>query len=139
MQLSPYCEQEGEYGLNIDVDVALWIDSLKFQGHTPPLREASGFVIVNSTLHDQFDHFKKDIDPECSIVEYIELLQFWIANQKLTTSPVLVSKYGKQYIKLHMDEVDNFIVWLTDTRDCYKQVGRDVFTNVSSHTHAYVM
>ena len=39
------------------VDVALWIDSMKFQGKTP-LQEACGFVIVNGALHDQFDHFK---------------------------------------------------------------------------------
>ena len=110
---------------------------MKFQGQTPPLREACGFVIVNSALHDQFDHFKKNIDPECSIIEYIELLQFWIRNQKLITSPVLVNKYGKQYIKLHRDEMDNFIVWLNDTRDRFEQVGRAIFTNVSSHTRAY--
>ena len=46
---------------------------MKFEGKTP-LREACGFVIVNGALHDQFDHFKKDIDRDCSILEYIELL-----------------------------------------------------------------
>ena len=82
---------------------------MKFQGKTP-LREACGFVIVNGALHNQFDHFKKDIDPECSILEYIELLQFWVENRKPLNPPVLINKFGKQYIKLHRDEMDRFIV-----------------------------
>lgn len=48
--------------LNIDVDVALWMDSMKFQDKTP-LWEACGFAIVDGILHDQFDQFK-DLDQD---------------------------------------------------------------------------
>ena len=50
---------------------------MKFQGKTP-LREACGFVVVNSALHNQFDLFKEDLDRDYSVFEYVELLQFWI-------------------------------------------------------------
>ena len=78
-----------------------------------PLREACGFVVVNSALHDQFDQFKKNIDHEWSILEYIELLQYWVENQRPSlVPPGLIQKFGKQYIKLHRDEMDSFVVWL---------------------------
>ena len=103
---------------------------MKFQGKTP-LREACGFVIVNGALHDLFDNFK-DIDPECSILEYIELLQFWVENQRhRLIPPVLIDKFGKQYIKLHKDELDCFVVWLKYAKNRFKKVGQAVFTSVS--------
>ena len=104
---------------------------MKFQGKTP-LREACGFVIVNCALHDQFDQLKKDLDRDYSIFEYVELLKFWVETERPSLVPsVLIQKFGKQYIKLHRDEVDRFVVWLNDTRDQFKQVGQVVFTNVS--------
>ena len=70
---------------------------MKFQGKKSP-REACGFVIINTALHDEFDHFKKDIGPEYSILEYVELLQFWVKSQKPVSSPVLIDKFGKQLV-----------------------------------------
>ena len=86
-------------GFSIDVDVALWIDPMKFQGKTP-LREACGFVIVDGALNDHFDHFKKDIDPECSTLYYSELLQFWAENQShCLIPPVLIDKFESSISK----------------------------------------
>ena len=135
LQLSPYFEREGEYGLSVDADVAFWMDSMIFQGKTPP-REACSFVIVDGTLHDQFDLFKRDLDRDYSIFEYIELLQLWVDSRKPLVPPVLINKYGKLYIKLNGEEVDSFVVWLKDTRDRFNQVGQAVFADVSHNkTH----
>ena len=70
--------------------------------------------------YDQFDQFKDNIGPECSIIEYIELLQFWVGNRKSAVPPIFINKFGKQYIKLHTDDMDDFIIWLNDTRDRFK-------------------
>ena len=59
IQLCNYFEEKGEYYvLNIDTDVAVWLDSRAFHKKSP-LRKACGFVIVNSKVHDDFDRFKK--------------------------------------------------------------------------------
>ena len=104
------------------------MDSKKFQGKTP-LREACGFV-VSSALHNQFDQFKKNIDHEWSILEYIELLQYWVENQRPSSlvPPGLSQKFGKQY---HRDEMDSFVVWLKYAKKRFKEVGQAVFTCVS--------
>ena len=97
---------------------------MKFQGKTP-LQEACGFVVVNSALHDQFDLFKEDLDRDYSVFEYVRLLQFWIETQSPSlVSAVTIQKFGKQYIILHRDEMDRFVVWLNDTRDQFQQVGQ---------------
>ena len=48
-KLSDYLERKGDYGLNIDTDVTLWLDSRDFH-KKHPLHCALGFVIVNSQV-----------------------------------------------------------------------------------------
>lgn len=56
-----------------DVDVSLWLESRAFQNKLP-LSEVSDFVLVNSTLHAEFDKFKKEeTDPDYSVLLLNEL------------------------------------------------------------------
>ncbi|KAL5503329.1 hypothetical protein EMCRGX_G010258 [Ephydatia muelleri] len=72
--------KEGEYALNKDITVCLWLEYRSLNGRTP-LRDVSGgdFVIVNEELHGEFDEFRSKVyayvDKEYSIVEAVELLQ----------------------------------------------------------------
>ena len=71
---------------------------MKFQGKTP-LQEAFVFVIVDCALHDQL---KKDIMSGA--------LLNTLKNQR--PSPVPPVLFGKQYIKLHKNKMESFLVWL---------------------------
>ena len=106
--------------------MALWLDSLKFCGRECP-REACGFVIINSQLHDEFDRFKSKLDSENSYLEFVELLQFWCNSQKPQAFPLIAHKYGKQYIVLQATEVDNLVAWVEDTRDLFEELQQGVF------------
>lgn len=73
------------------------------------LRQESTSVIVNCTLHNQFDQF-------------MLMNTFNSCNFESKT-------HG---IKVHRDEMDTFVVWLDDTRDQLEQVQQVIiFTNVS--------
>ena len=86
IQISQYLEQEGEYGLNIDTDVALWLDARKFQ-KKPTLHEVNGFVIINMEIHNEFDEFKeKETSTEYSLLENIDLLKLWLKSHNLQRS-----------------------------------------------------
>ena len=125
LQLRQYFELEGKYGPNIDVDVVLWLDSRAFQKKSS-LRDAYGFVILNSELHDEFDKFKKqETLPE--YIEYVELLEFWL---KMQHSPPLW--FGKQYNTLHNTEMDSLLI---DTRDKWgKKSSKYVVPNLQVDT-----
>ena len=115
LQLSQHVQQENEYGLNINSDVELWLDSRAYQKR-PSLQEACGFVIMNSELHDEFDQFKmKEAYPDYSLLQHIELLDFWLRSKKLLLPTV--SKFGKQYVRLHHTEVDSLCRWVLKMRE----------------------
>lgn len=126
-QLRQYFEEEGEYGLNVDLFVALWLDSREFQ-NKPPLRKACGFVIVNSELQDEFDEFKKQESlPNCLDIEFIQLLQFWAKSEDPQPSPPTINKYGKTYARLHHTQMDDLLTWVQETRTKFSHVGRELF------------
>ncbi|KAL5506326.1 hypothetical protein EMCRGX_G007944 [Ephydatia muelleri] len=54
--------KEGEYALNKDITVCLWLEYRSLNGSTP-LRDVSGgdFVIVNEELHGEFDEFRSKV------------------------------------------------------------------------------
>ena len=133
IQISQYLEQEGEYGLNIDVDVALWLDARKFQ-KKPPLREANGFVIINMEIHKEFDEFKrKEASIEYSLLENIELLKLWLKNHNLQcSSPTTIEKFGKKYVRLHYTDMDDLCRWVLEVRDKFTTMGKEAFRAESS-------
>ena len=46
-------KSQKQYGLSIDADVALWMESRMTEGK-PMLDGMGGFVFINSELHDNF-------------------------------------------------------------------------------------
>ena len=112
IQLSPFLEEKGEYGLNIDTDVALWLDSRQFE-YKHALHQACGFVIRNSKLHDEFDSFKrKNIQQAYNLLPCTELLDLWLASSQGSQYESIVEKFGKRYIRLHDTEVDHLCRWV---------------------------
>ena len=59
-QLSYLFEEDDDYTLSKNVDIALWQD---YRAHlnTQPMRDALDFVIVNDKLHEEFDELKRGL------------------------------------------------------------------------------
>ena len=116
IQLKQYFEEDGVFGLNVDLHVALWLDSRAFQ-NKPPLREVCGFVMVNSELQDEFDKFRKQESyPNCIDIEFVKLLDFWLKTQDPQPSPPTINKYGKTYVRVNHTQMDDLLTWIQETR-----------------------
>ena len=105
----------GEYGLSKDVDVAQWIEYRNYNNEAP-LREVFDFVVVNTSLHAEFDEFKrKETHREFSILPVNELLTYW--NTYKRSPPLLVlTLYGTPHLRLHYTEVDDLCEWVIHQR-----------------------
>ena len=115
MQFTPYRLSPDEYGLCINADVALWLDARAYSNQ-PSLRQFSGFVLVTTKLHSEFDSFKEKVTTiEESIFPLVALLDFW--NRRRAVPSSVVTMFGKQYLKLHPSEVDDLCQWVYDARD----------------------
>ena len=81
----------GEYGLSKDVDVAQWIEYRNYNKiNEAPLREVFDFVVVNTSLHAEFDEFKrKETHHHYSILLANELLAYWNTYKRNPPLPVL--------------------------------------------------
>ena len=83
------------YILSKDIDVALWIDYRSYYGEAP-LREMYGgdFDIVNETLNDEFDLFKRKViaylDDAFRMVRSIDLLNYWIRESNVSVQSLQV-------------------------------------------------
>lgn len=113
-----------DYALSKDVDVALWMDSMQFNGELP-LVDAQDFVIVNSQLHDDFDRFKKEIKPLHSFLAFIELLEYYCLSEMQEYSTVM--KYGKEYLEVNAKQIDALVQWVYETRKKYKEECGGIF------------
>ncbi len=122
MQLRSNFKREGDYGLSINVDVSLWLDSRTYRG-LPPLCTAYNFVVIDSALHDEFDAFKQaEVDPEYSLLAMSELLEFWYksaANKRM--EPIF--RFGMQYLRLHCSDADRLVRWVLDMQDEFYRLG----------------
>ena len=83
----------------------------------PPLVDTGDFVIINSQLHREFDHFKQEaVEERTSYLRMNSLLQQYIsvhpALQQSTTS-----KYGLTYLRLQSSQVDNLCRWVLTKRE----------------------
>ena len=132
-QLKPYFQKEGEYGLCKDVDVALWLDYRAYH-QKPSLREALGFVIIDEMLHEEFDKFKQKEIPfmHISYLPPVELLRLWCSTQK-SCSPSTVEKFGKPYIVLQTNEMDELCYWVKEMREKFLQEGNSTFNMTVSN------
>ena len=137
LQLSQYFSGPEDYALSKDLDVALWLDSREYLGEAP-LTDALDFVIVNCHLHDQFDQFRAAETRSCySHVHMVELLRFYCQ----TKSPHLLSssrvqRFGKSYLNLHSDQIDELVDWVQHTREKFDVEGRSVFDPMIQVVHS---
>ena len=92
MQLSHHLDP-GEYGLSLDTDVALRIGAREYDNKAL-FRTFSDFVIVNSSLHSEFDEFKKNIEKGYSILLMNHLVDYSNNMERATPLPML-KMYGK--------------------------------------------
>ncbi len=137
MQLSYLFENDGDYALSKDVDVALWQDFRAYNS-MQPLKDAINFVIVNAQLHNEFDDFKKDeIQRDYSYLKVNELLGFYIHHVCQLTDSV-VAQYNNTYLKMCGDDVDKLCIWIYDLRKCFEDEGLRVF-NTGNMYVAYNM
>ena len=115
LQLTIDDKSPDEYGLNIDADVALWLDSRAYN-YYPPLRQFCDFVFVTSVLHQEFDVFKqKETTPGHSTLPLAPLLDYW---NKLRSSPLpVIRMFGKLYLKLNSSDTDELYQWIYNTRE----------------------
>ena len=107
----------GEYGLSKDVDVAQWFEYRNYNKiNEAPLREVFDFVVVNTSLHAEFDEFKrKETHHHYSILLVNELFAYWNTYKRSPPLPVL-RVYGKPHLQLHYTEVDDLCEWVIHQR-----------------------
>ena len=118
-------EEDGDYALSKNIDVALWQD---YRAHCnmEPVKDAVDFVIVNNMLHDEFDEFKRAEIFIYSCLRINELLKFYLGcNCHL---PVyVVKKYGHEYLRLLSESVDELIQWIRKLRETFSTEGQKLF------------
>ena len=123
MQLTPYRQSPDEYGINVDADVALWMDSRAYKS-LPQLHQFSGFVFITPELHTEFESFRnKETCRFHSTFPLVELLHYW--NSRRPVPSPTVHMYGKSYLNLHTSEVDDLCKWVYDQREKGLGIGDD--------------
>ena len=129
MQLAQCCLSPDEYGLNVNADVALWLDARAYSNQ-PSLRQFYGFVFVTPELHSDFDSFRvKFTTCEESMFPLVALLDFW--NRRRAVPSSVITMFRKPYLKLHPSEVDDLCQWVYDARD--NGLKPDVEMNPANH------
>ena len=112
------------------MDVALY---RRFQKE-PSLTDLHDFVVVDSQIHDQFDHFRDStqLKGEYSLVPVCELLIFYCASQCSQLLRSKVVKYGNVYLELHYSEVDKLVFWVEEMREKYYGLeGEEIFKDAA--------
>ena len=103
---------QNEHALHINCDVSMWLD-LRAYHKQPDLRTAFGFVIVTPELHDEFNAFREKLTTPT--FPLVALLDFWNKHVRPYPDPP-ITVHGKQYLSLHVAEVDNLCQWVYNTR-----------------------
>ena len=96
--------------------MSLWQDKRRFEG-LPELKEVGGgsFVLVMSSLHNEFDNFKESHKEETkrgySMFPLNELLKLW-NNEREPPSPQIIL-----FRKTYLHEIDDLCDWLGNKQD----------------------
>ena len=108
--------------------MAVWLDSRACKD-MDTLKSTGEFVIVDTTLHDEFDNFKKErIDRKSSYLNVNGLLKFYLHHNNHLKSN-LVMMYKNTYLKLKDVDVDDLCKWVSQMREEFKCRGSHVFQN----------
>ena len=79
---------KGEFALNRDLMVDLWLQSRQYNKMSPLTEVCGGdFAICNDGLYESFKEFKKGVtyQNDLRIVEQVDLLTYWIKTCKITS------------------------------------------------------
>lgn len=118
-----------EYALSRDLDVALW-QQCRRVGGKPELDDLIDFVVVTAELHDDLDAFKRaEIKLGYSFVPVCELLLVFCQQQSDLRKCCQVNKFGKHYFNLSASQMDKFITWVYEMRECYHSKGKDFLSS----------
>jgi hypothetical protein len=132
MQLAHYMSNPGDYALSKDLDVDLWLMYRKHNNKLE-LKEVFNFIIVNSSLHDEFDAFKKcEVKLQFSSVEVNELLNLFCLTtcSGLQKCPYdIVLKFGTKYFEMHTSQIDQLVGWVSEMRGRYREEGDCIFVS----------
>ena len=118
LQLTDSLTSPDDYGLYINTQVALWLDSRSYNKHKS-LREVSGFVIVTPKIHDEFDSFQASLsNPEWSNLKICQLLEYWNSHARKICLPK-INMYHNQYLQLKLADVDDLCEWILKLRESF--------------------
>lgn len=128
MQLSYLFENDGDYALSKDVDVALWQD-FRAYNNMQPVKDAIDFVIVNSQLHNEFDDFRKGQKEgrRYSYLKVNELMQFYVHHDYCQLSDSIVTQYNHTYLRMGSGDIDRLCRWIYGLRESYQLEGLRIF------------
>ena len=133
LQLQPYLDKtRGEIGLNIDLDVVLWLESREYHSlPVPRSLDALGFIVVNEEEMEEFESFKRDnVQLGSSIVKCNHLLNLWLLNHKEVSQHSL---YGTVHVHLSQEQVDDLCEWVLELRDQVDKKGRQILDELAQH------
>ena len=121
---------KGEFGLHIDLDVLLWLESQIYHQLTPlHVLHHWGFVVVNHEQMKEFDEFKlKEVPSGFSIFKCNHLLNLWLSNHKEVHQ---YTQYGSNHVCLQFKEVDSLCEWVTQLREEVQKKGRQILAKLA--------
>ena len=123
---------KGDFGLNINADVALWLDYRQFN-NCPQLHQHHGFLIMNETSMEEFEEFKRDIPATLTLLKHNELMQLWISSSTTSSSNYPVtSRFGNEYVVLNSTQVGSLCQWVLDLREAVIKEGSKALTDLTS-------
>ena len=137
LQLEPHLDRsKGEFGLHIDLDVLLWLESRTYHKLTPlHVLGHLGFVVVNNETMEEFEEFKlKEVPSGFSVFKCNHLLNLWLSNHKEVHQ---YTQYGASHVCLQFKQVDNLCEWVTQLREEVQKKGRQILANLAQqHTES---
>ena len=128
---------KGEFGLHLDLDVLLWLESRIYHKLTPlRVLRPLGFVIVNNEEMEDFEEFKlKEVPSGFSVLKCNQLLNLWLSNHKEVHQ---YTQYGAGHVRLQLKQVDNLCQWVTQLREEVQKKGRQILANLAQQHTAQV-
>ncbi len=118
----------GEFMLHkYNFKVLLWLDSREFQRKSK-LQERHDFIIMNDELEIEYDRFKENMDIDMHFVPANDFLHYW---QDFQANPsTLVAEFGKDYFKMTQEDLDEFYLWMEQSRNEHKLMSANDHSNI---------
>ena len=92
----------------------MWLDSRKFI-QEQSLKEVDEYVVINNELEKKYDEFKLEFSDAFYFPEN-DLLHFWYHKLMKRETHNCIEKFGNVYFKMSQRTVDDFYIWIKDTK-----------------------